>query len=150
MFKRIVAAIDTDTGRSEEIIRAAREIGERFGSRVLVAHVRDVERPAGVLAVAGKPGAFPGPSQIAMETEDRARGLVDAAVTELRRAGIDAHGEVGPGMGSTARELLDIAEQNRADLIIVGDRNSRLSDVVLGGVAHRIVHLAECPVLLVR
>jgi nucleotide-binding universal stress UspA family protein len=33
---------------------------------------------------------------------------------------------------------------------VVGDRNSRVSDVLLGGVAHRIVHLAPCSVLLVR
>ena len=52
--------------------------------------------------------------------------------------------------GSTARELLAIAQSFGATLIVVGDRGSRVSDVLLGGVAHRIVHLAACPVLLVR
>ena len=32
-----------------------------------------------------------------------------------------------------------------ATLIVVGDRGSRVSDVLLGSVAHRIVHLAACP-----
>ena len=77
--------------------------------------------------------------------------LVDTAVTRLRSAGIEAVGKVGLGAaGSTARELLEIARAARATLIVVGDRGSRVSDLLLGSVAHRIVHLADCPVLLVR
>lgn len=150
MFERVVAAIDTDEGRSREVIKVAGEIGRAFGADVLVAHVRDLERPASMLAAAGKPGVIPPPAAIRLETEEAAGELVDAAVAELRRGGVTAKGQVGPGAGSTARELLDIARAFGAGLIIVGDRDSRLTDVVLGGVAHRIVHLAGCPVLLVR
>jgi nucleotide-binding universal stress UspA family protein len=35
-------------------------------------------------------------------------------------------------------------------VIIVGDRGSRVTDLLLGSVAHKIVHSAPCPVLLVR
>lgn len=34
--------------------------------------------------------------------------------------------------------------------IIVADRNSRVTDLLLGGVANRITHLASCSVLVVR
>jgi len=50
---------------------------------------------------------------------------------------------------STAH-VFDIAQANGAILIIVGDRDSRVTDVLLGSVAHKIAHLADCPVLLVR
>lgn len=148
MFERIVAAIDSDTDRASQVVQAAQQLGAAFGSDVLVAHVRDVERTATMVAAAGRAGL---PPSISVESEEAARELVDRAVNQLRGAGVRARGEVGPGAtGSTARELLDIAQAHRADLIIVGDRDSRVTDIVLGGVAHRIVHLAPCPVMLVR
>lgn len=149
MFERIVAAIDNDPERSVKVVDAAKEIAQRFNARVLVAHVREVERPAAVVAGAARASALP--PAITLESEEAARKLVDDAVAQLQRAGVSAQGEIGPGAeGSTARELLDIAQSYRADLIIVGDRGSRVADVLLGGVANRIVHLAECPVLLIR
>lgn len=147
MFERIVAAIDSDTERARAVMRAAQELAQAFQSDVLIAHVRQLERTP-IVAAAGRPGTLP--PTVAFESEDSARELVNAAVDQLQRAGITARGEVGPGAGSTARELLDIAQGHRANLIIVGDRDSRVADVVLGGVSHRIVHLADCPVLLVR
>jgi nucleotide-binding universal stress UspA family protein len=147
VFERIVAAIDSDAGRANQVMQAAGELGQKFGSQVLIVHVRDVERSAMVAAV-GKPGALP--PIVHFETEERAQQLVDGAVQQLRDRGVTADGVVGSGAGSTARELLDIAQSHRANLIVVGDRDSRVTDVILGGVSHRIVHLADCPVLLVR
>lgn len=148
MFERIVAAIDSDTERAGQVIDATQEIAVAFQSDVLVAHVRQLERVASMVAAAGKPGALP--PAVHFESEERAQELVGAAVQQLQRAGVRVRGEVGSGAGSTARELLDIAARHSANLIVVGDRDSRVSDVVLGGVSHRIVHLANCPVLLVR
>jgi nucleotide-binding universal stress UspA family protein len=148
VYERIVAAIDSDVDRANQVVHAAQEMGRAFGSSVLVVHVRDVERKASAMAAAGRPGALP--LAIHFETEESAQELVDRAVQTLRHAGVTAQGEVGPGAGSTARELLDIAQTFQANLIVVGDRDSRVTDVILGGVAHRIVHLAACPVLLIR
>jgi nucleotide-binding universal stress UspA family protein len=148
MFERIVAAIDSDPERSAKVVAAARELAQKFQSTVLVAHVREVERPAAMVAAAARPGALP-PS-VHIESEEDATALVDDAVTRLRAGGIKADGQIGHGAGSTARELLDIARAHNATLIIVGDRDSRVTDVLLGGVAHKVAHLADCPVLLVR
>jgi len=144
VFERIVAAIDSDTQRAAQVIAAARELGLALRSEVLIAHVREVERPA----VVGKPGALP--PIVHFESEEAAQELINTAVNDLRQVGIKATGQIGPGAGSTAHELLAIARAFGADLILVGDRDSRITDVILGGVAHRIVHLADCPVLLVR
>jgi nucleotide-binding universal stress UspA family protein len=146
MFERIVAAIDSDPERSVKVVEAAKELAKACGSTVLVAHIRDVERPAA--SVTGRAGAIP-PS-LHLESEEEARGLVDAAVERLRGAGVQAGGQVGPGPGSTARQLLAIADSDSANLIVIGDRGSHVSDVLLGSVAHRVVHLAKVPVLLVR
>jgi nucleotide-binding universal stress UspA family protein len=148
MFERIVAAIDSDVGRAVQVVKSVEELGKAFGAEVLVAHVRDLERRSTMVAAAGKASALA--PAVHFESEETARDLVNSAVDRLRQAGVKARGTVGPGEGSTARELLEFAEEHNADLIVVGDRDSRVTDVILGGVAHRIVHLARCPVLLVR
>jgi len=149
MFERIVAAIDSDPERSTKVVDAAMELARKFDSEVMVAHVREVERPAAMVAATARPSALP-PS-VHVESEEDAKALVDTAVDRLRAAGVKADGQVGPGAaGSTAHELLEIAGAHGADLIVVGDRDSRVIDILLGGVAHKIVHLAACPVLLVR
>jgi universal stress protein A len=146
MFERIVAAIDSDPERSSKVIQATKELARAFGSSVLVAHVLDIERPAAT--VTGRAGAIP-PS-LHLESEEEARRLVDSAVEQLRADGVQAEGQIGPGAGSTARELLAIADAAGANLIVIGDRGSHMSDVLLGSVAHRVVNLAKVPVLLVR
>ena len=146
MYERIVAAIDSDPDRSVKVVHAVSELAKGLGSTVLVVHVRDVERPAAL--VTGKAGAIP-PS-LHLESEEEARQLVETAVERLRGEGVQAEGQVEPGPGTTARQLLAIADSAGANLIAIGDRSSAVTDVLLGSVAHRVVHLAEIPVLLVR
>jgi nucleotide-binding universal stress UspA family protein len=147
MFERIVAAIDSDPERSTKVIEATKVLAKAFESNVLVVHVRDVERQASMVGTA-RAGAVP-PS-LHFESEEEASQLVDTAVERLRGDGVQAEGQVGPGTGSTARELLAIATAAGASEIVIGDRGSHVTDVLLGSVAHRVVHLAEIPVLLVR
>jgi nucleotide-binding universal stress UspA family protein len=148
VFERVVAAVDVDPGRSAAVLAAAREVGVAMHSRVLVVHVQELERPA-ALSGAGRPGLVPGPLPVS-HTAETARSFVEEAVQDLRRQGVEADGRVHSGEGSTAKELLDIAETFDATLIIVGDRGSRVTDLLLGSVAHKVVHSASCPVLVVR
>jgi nucleotide-binding universal stress UspA family protein len=145
MFERIVAAINSDSERSAKVVEAARELALARLSKVLIAHVREVERPASLLA---KAGAIP--PALHLDDHSDAGHLVEETVKGLKAEGIEAEGRVGRNGSATAAELLDIADGYSADLIIVGDLGSTVSDMLQGGVAHRIVHLAECPVLVVR
>jgi nucleotide-binding universal stress UspA family protein len=149
MFEKIVAAIDSDPDRTAKVVGTAGELAKLASSEVLVVHVRELERPA-TLVGAARPGAIP-PS-LHPESEQDARLLVDGAVGRLRDTGVRAEGLVHPGSGegTTARELVGIAASFGANLIVVGDRHARVTDVLLGGVAHKIVQLAPCSVLLVR
>ncbi len=147
MFEKIVAAIDSDPGRATLVADAATQLATSFTSHVLVVHVRELERPASLVGAA-RAGATPPAMHV--ESEDEAKTFVDRTVDSLRVAGVTAEGLVHSGEASTAKELLEIASRYGATLIIAGDRGSRVTDILLGSVAHRIVHLAECPVLLVR
>jgi nucleotide-binding universal stress UspA family protein len=147
MFEKIVAAVDSDPERSAKVLEAAKELALACNSEVLVAHVRELERTLSMVGSAGHAGI---PPALHLESEELARELVDTAVATLRSAGVEARGQVGPATGSTARELLNIAREFDSTVIVVADRGSQVSDLLLGSVAHRIVHLAECSVLLAR
>jgi nucleotide-binding universal stress UspA family protein len=147
MFEKIVVALDTDSDRSQRVIEAAQQLARVADGAILVAHIQEVERPA-MIAATPRPGALQPP--LPSDGSREASALVDRTVERLQRAGITAEGVVHPGAGSTARDLLQIADSFQATVIVVGDSGSRVSDVLLGGVAHKIVRDAACSVLLVR
>lgn len=53
--------------------------------------------------------------------------------------------------GSPAEEIVRAAREVEAGLIVVSSRGSGVVDsVLMGSVAHRVLHYAHCPVLVVR
>jgi nucleotide-binding universal stress UspA family protein len=53
--------------------------------------------------------------------------------------------------GSVIRAILEYAENEKTDLIIVGTRgNSKVKELLLGSVAEGVVTYAHCPVLVVK
>jgi nucleotide-binding universal stress UspA family protein len=53
-------------------------------------------------------------------------------------------------VGSIAESIIEQAKQSRADMIYMGTRGmTALSNIVLGSVATRVLHLAYLPVVLV-
>ena len=144
MFDRILVSVDSSPD-SEKALDAASELARRFGGDVLVGHVRHIGRGR-----VGKRGPLP-PRGPWLESEQDARELVDAALAVLAGGGAKARGEVLSGNGSVAGQILGAAREHDADLIVLGSRGvSQLEALLLGSVAGKIVHLAPCPVLLVR
>jgi nucleotide-binding universal stress UspA family protein len=88
----------------------------------------------------------------AFEATGEAAALVDAAVAELQAAQITASGETRAGLaGEAAKAIVDEAGRFDADLIVVGSRGlSDFAALLLGSVAHKVIHYAHCPVLVVR
>lgn len=77
------------------------------------------------------------------------RALVDAAVQALARPGTVVRGEVRTG--DPASELLKLADERSADLIIVGARGgSLIQGLLMGSVADRLLSRAKSSVLVVH
>jgi nucleotide-binding universal stress UspA family protein len=89
---------------------------------------------------------------IADETMDEANASVAAIVDKLTAAGVNAHGEVRNTLfGYAGREIVDDAIQHGVDVIVMGSRGrGDLAGLILGSTAHKVIHLADRPVLVVR
>lgn len=137
MFERILLAVD-GSEHSAKAIPVAGDLARRYGGEVIVLHVREHE-----LGFAG---------DIDVETPQEALDLVDDVLRTLKDQDTNVRGEVvRVPLGQTPRAILDAAKDEGVGLIVMGTRG--LSDwgrLLMGSVAHKVVHLAEVPVLVVR
>ena len=138
MFKSLLVAVD-HSEITERVLGAARELALLSNGEVWVLHLRERE----VLPRAGL---------VANESTDDAQAAVDAAVDELTKAGVTAHGEVRNTIfGHAAGEIVDDAKEHDVGVIVMGSRGrGDLAGLVLGSTAHKMIHLADRPVLVVR
>jgi nucleotide-binding universal stress UspA family protein len=142
MYEKLLVAVDhsESTGR---VVEAARELAPLANGEVWVLHLR--ERSV--------PGKVPvGPGLASDETTSEAQQTVEAMVADLTGAGIKAHGEVrNTVFGYAAREIVEDAKAHDVDAIVMGSRGrGDLAGLVLGSTAHKVIHLADRPVLVVR
>ena len=139
MYDRILVAVD-HSEISDRAVVAARDLAVLSKGEVWVLHLRERE-------TAPKTGVL-----VPDETTDDANAAVAAAVDMLAQAGVKAHGEVRNTIfGYAAREIINDAGEVGADVIVMGSRGrGDLAGLLLGSTAHKVIHLSERPVLVVR
>jgi len=125
---------------SDRAVLAARDLAVLSKGEVWVLHLREREM-----------GAKTGVLRIDETTED-ADAQVAASVEVLTEAGVKAHGEVRNTIfGYAAREIVNDASEVDADVIVMGSRGrGDLAGLLLGSTAHKVIHLSDRPVLVVR
>src|ERR1700692_3481478 len=137
MFKHILVAVDGST-YSQQALPTTIEIARKFNSDVLVDHVSEHARGRAVV--------------YSVESPADATRLVGKAVKLVRDAGITVKGHLSDvATGHVAKAIVETATANNIDLIVMGSRG--LSDVqglLLGSVTHKVIQMAQVPVLVDR
>jgi nucleotide-binding universal stress UspA family protein len=138
MYDKVLVAVD-HSEVSERVLAAARDLALLSKGEVWVVHLRERE----VIAQLGR---------VPSESESEAEAAVTSAVESLNAAGVRAYGEVRDTLfGHAAREIIEDARERGADVIVMGSRGrGDLAGLVLGSTAHKVIHLADRPVLVVR
>ena len=138
MYERVLVAVD-HSDVAQRALDAARELALLSKGEVWVLHLRERE----VIAQMG---------DVPSESAAEAGSPVSAAVEELTKAGVTAHGEVrNTTYGHAAREIMADAKEHDVGVIVMGTRGrSELAGLVVGSTAHKVIHLADRPVLVVR
>src|SRR5262249_7024798 len=139
MYEKLLVAVD-HSASTERVLAAARDLASLSGGEVWVLHLRERE----VMPPRG--GSY------VTETADEAQASVDEAVAGLNQAGVKAHGEGKNTLyGHAARGIIHDAKAHDVGAIIMGSRGrSDLTGLVLGSTAHKVIHLTDRPVLIVR
>jgi nucleotide-binding universal stress UspA family protein len=133
MFEQILLAVD-GSEHSKKAAAAAADIAKKPGGEVHVLYIHEV-------------GLF-----APVESTAEAQALVDGVVEQLQGGGVKASGDaIAARSGSVAPSILEAARSLGSDLIVMGTRGlSDFSGLLLGSVAHKVIHHADCPVLVVR
>ena len=131
-FKRVLVPVE-DASQMEQVVELVRQAGV---SEARVLHLNLHE------SIRGR--RYP------LETESSAAGLVEAAILELRVAGISATGQLGDALIDRAGQaIVTEATQWAADLIVLGvPRRSGLAARLFGSAALYVQRHAPCPVLV--
>ncbi|HEX6761295.1 MAG TPA: universal stress protein [Gaiellaceae bacterium] len=150
-YESIVVGYDGTEPAQHALSRAA-VIARATGAKLVVV---DVASPA---PIEGSDGAFGlTPYQYPYSSVEAVQ-LADDSLWQAHRAKVEAYlGERGVTaefagvVGQPAGELVDVAEQRNADLIVVGTRDPGLMERMFGGsVSQGVAKHAHCDVLIVR
>src|SRR5215470_15349895 len=135
MFGRILAAID-DLDQSQDVLDLVKCLGADEGTQVRALHLRETE--------------LSGYRWLSRETKDDAAFVADAAIFELRMAGLAAGGGVRyAACDRVAEGILAEARSFSADLIVLGPpRRGELAARLFGSITQRVLQRSRCPVII--
>ena len=140
--QNVVVGID-GSDQSRHAARVSADLARKNGA--VLHFVTIVRPPEGWWGIVGSP---PTPSALSKSLSEAQREILDSVVGGLDLEGMEV--VQVEDVGDPARMLLDYAEQVDADVMVIGRRGAGLIErIMLGSVANRIVHDAQCPVLLV-
>ena len=141
---KILIALDSSS-HSERALEFVARMRWPAGSRVIVISV--LQPVASALTGAYEPGVIQAVDLGALRQE--LETLVAAAERTLREAGISTEGRVLAG--EPRETLVQLAQSERADLIVVGSHGrSGIAKMMLGSVSSHVVTHAPCSVLVVK
>jgi nucleotide-binding universal stress UspA family protein len=140
MFRTIVLAVD-GSKHSEKAVELAKRLAMATNDEVVITHVTEL-----------LPARFQAAPGIDLELDREVVELAKGYVAELEEAGIKARTEFRSAQyASTARILSSLAEDLDAGLIVMGSHGrGDLTSLLLGSVAHKVLHLSQRPVLIAR
>ena len=139
MYEKILVAVDHSES-TPRVLEAAHGLASLSQGEVWVIHLRERE-------TVGKTGLL-----TSRESAEEADTDVSSSVDTLTKAGIKAHGVVRDTLfGHAANEIVAEAKERGADVIVMGSRGrGDLAGLLLGSTAHKVIHLADRQVMVVR
>jgi len=139
MYEKILVAVDHSES-TPRVLEAAHGLASLSQGEVWVIHLRERE-------TVGKTGLL-----TSRESAEEADADVSSSVDTLTKAGIKAHGVVRDTLfGHAASEIVAEAKERGADVIVMGSRGrGDLAGLLLGSTAHKVIHLADRQVMVVR
>jgi universal stress protein A len=138
-YKKVLVVLDLSDD-SEQVAIAARDLAAHSNASLLVLHVVEFV-PVEPLGESLMPTA-----QIEDELIKRSREKLDALIERLALPRSVGRVE----SGNTKAEILRVAEEEKADLIVLGSRERHGLAILVNFTEDTVLHAAHCDVLAVR
>jgi len=135
-YRKVLVLLDLSEG-SEKVFSAARDLASHSNASLVALHVVDYApvEPMGETLM---------PSMtIEQELQERSRARIEQLI-----AGSNARARIE--MGNTKAEILRIAGEEHADLIVLGSRERHGLAILVNFTEDTVLHAAHCDVLAVR
>jgi len=115
------------------------ELAKTVGAKVVVIHAEEF--------AVGRAAGYP-----VHVDEDELQSKIRGQIDKLKGEGLDVTlTGASAAVGNAAHAIARVAEDEGAKLIAVGTRgHSPVAGLLLGSVTQRLLHIAPCPVLVVR
>jgi nucleotide-binding universal stress UspA family protein len=145
LFGSIVVGTDgSDTAR--EAVRQATELAKTVKAKV---HLVSAYEPVATGRLPEEPQASPASPEWIVNPREDVDSTLRSAAESMERSGVEV--EAHPREGDPADAILDVAEEQGADLIVVGNKGmTGAKRFLLGSVPNKISHHAPCSVLIIR
>ena len=149
-IRRILVAVDGSKPSMDASIQAI-DIAKRYDAELIVLYVvspdirynylEDVITPR-------LPRALKDVMMIAMQKGER---HVDKVKQRASEKNVKVKTDVVIGISSVVKEIIEYAEKNRVDMIVMGSRGlSGIKKMLLGSVADGVLRYSHCPVLVTK
>jgi nucleotide-binding universal stress UspA family protein len=145
MFGSIVVGTDgSDTAK--EAVRQAIELAKSVGASI---HLVSAYEPVSTQRLREERRDVPEDLEWMVNPREDVDATLEAAAEEIKTAGVDV--QTYAREGDPADAILDVAEEKKADLIVVGNKGmTGAKRFLLGSVPNKVSHHAPCSVLIIR
>ncbi|MGI0034077.1 MAG: universal stress protein [Nitrososphaeraceae archaeon] len=149
-IRRILVAVDGSKPSVDASVQAI-DISKRFDAEMTAIYVVSPDVRYNYLEdtiTPRLPRALKDVMMIAMQTGEK---HLDRVKQKAREKDVRVKTDVIIGISSVVKEIVEYAEKNKIDMIVIGSRGlSGIKKMLLGSVANGVVTYAHCPVLVVK
>lgn len=145
MIETIVVGTDGSDTAAQAVVQAG-ELAEKVGARLVIVSAFD---PVSAARISEEKSDAPQDVEWAINEREDVDAMLGQIAAPLLEREIEV--KVTARQGNAADAILDVAEEERADLIVVGNKGmAGARRFLLGSVPNKISHHAPCSVLIVR
>ena len=145
MFTRIVVGTDGSETAAEAVSQAV-DLAKLAGAQLSIV---SAYAPISKRRVEGEKEGAPADVQYEIGPREDVNLILDGAAAAARKEGIEV--QTHPVEGDPAEGILNVAEETKADLIVVGNKGmTGAKRFLLGSVPNKVSHHAPCSVMIIR
>jgi nucleotide-binding universal stress UspA family protein len=149
MMPGVFGSIVVGTDGSEtaaEAVRQATDLAARLGAKIELVSAYE---PVSETRLRQEAREVPGDIQWSVNPREDVDATLRDAAEQIEGAGVQV--EIYARQGDPADAILDVAEEQGADLIVVGNKGmTGAKRFLLGSVPNKVSHHAPCSVLIIR